>query len=131
MIVADASVVIEALLGTPLSVRCLSWLTDPSHEVCAPFLLDIEVMQVVRRYVLFSDISSERGREAVGDFMDLPIIRYPHEPLLHRIWELRNNCTAYDAAYIALAEALPAVLITCDARLAGSSGHSAEIEVVR
>lgn len=131
MIVADASVVIEALLGTPLSKICLTRLTDPSHQVCVPAILDIEVVQVIRRYVLYSEITSERGREAVEDFLELPIIRYPHEPLLHRIWELRDNCTAYDAAYIALSEALSAPLITCDARLAGSPGHSAEVEVIR
>jgi predicted nucleic acid-binding protein len=68
--------------------------------------------------------------EALEDLADFPITRYPHTPLLSRIWELRHNVTAYDAAYLALAEALPAPLITRDAKLAAVAGHRARVELM-
>jgi len=71
-----------------------------------------------------------RGKEALRDLTDFPIIRYPHDMLLFRVWELRNNLTANDAVYVALAEALSAPLLTRDARLASSPGHSATIELI-
>ena len=73
---------------------------------------------------------SERGVEALEDLVDLPIARYPHQPFLPRIWELRRNVTAYEAAYLALAEALVAPLVTRDTKLASAAGHHAQIEVV-
>jgi predicted nucleic acid-binding protein len=88
------------------------------------------VLQVLRRYALAGEIDDERGLQAVEDLNDLPIVRYPHDPLVSRIWELRNNVTAYDAAYIALAEALDATLLTRDEKLAASPGHGAAIELV-
>ena len=72
----------------------------------------------------------ERGREAIDDFSDFPVTRYPHHLFLTRIWQLRNNMTAYDAVYVALAESLAVPLLTCDARLAAAPGHSAEIELL-
>jgi len=75
-------------------------------------------------------MTPDRGLEAIYDFLDLPIERYPHELLLERIWELRNNMTAYDAAYVALAESLSAPLVTRDRWLTSSGGHHAEIEVL-
>ena len=70
-----------------------------------------------------------RMRYVRTDFLDLAIVRYPHTPLLDRIWELRANLTAYDAAFVALSEALDAPMITCDAALAGVPGHSADVEL--
>jgi len=93
-------------------------------------LLDVEVAQVIRRYALNGEIDSERGRMALIDLVDLPLRRYPHDFLLPRIWNLRNNLTAYDAAYVALAEALDAPLLTRDRRLAAAAGHRAQIELV-
>jgi predicted nucleic acid-binding protein len=130
LIVVDASAIIEVLLNTLAGENLTDRLLDPSEPVAAPHLLDVEVLQVLRRYSLTGDIDDERGREAVEDLNDLPITRYPHDPLLSRIWELRNNVTAYDAAYIALAEALGATLLTRDEKLAATPGHGAAIELV-
>ena len=85
--------------------------------------------QVLRRYAAAGTLTSERGLAALTDLADFPVHRYPHDWLLPRVWELRHNVTAYDAAYVALAEALPAPLVSCDARLASAPGHSARIEV--
>ena len=121
MIVADASAVLEVLLNTSAGEGIADRLLDPAETVAAPHLLDLEVLQVLRRYTLTGDLDSDR---------DLPILRYPHEPLVFRVWDLRHNLTAYDAAYIALAEALDAPLLTRDARLAGAPEHGARIELV-
>jgi predicted nucleic acid-binding protein len=128
--VVDASAVVEALLQTPLGERCTRRLLRPDDQLCAPHLIDIEVAQVLRRFAQRSEIDDTRGREALHDLQDLPLERYPHEPFLRRIGELRHSLSAYDAAYIALAEALDAPLVTCDARLAGAHGHGARIEVI-
>lgn len=96
----------------------------------APHLLDVEVAQVLRRYAARGEIDRERGRAALADLADFPLYRYPHDFLLPRVWELRNNLTAYDAVYVALAEALDATLLTRDRRLAAAAGHRARIELV-
>lgn len=96
----------------------------------APHLLDVEAAQVIRRYAANGEIDSARGRLALADLADFPLRRYPHDFLLPRIWDLRNNLTAYDAAYVALAEALDAPLLTRDRRLAAAAGHRAQIELV-
>jgi len=93
--------------------------------------MDLEIAQVLRRYVLIGEMTPQRGKQALTDLADLEIFRYPHDLFLSRIWELRHNVTAYDAAYLALAESLPAPLITCDARLATTLGHRATVELVR
>jgi predicted nucleic acid-binding protein len=130
VIVLDASVVIEVLLNTPVGESLADRVLDPSETTCAPHLLDVEVLQVLRRYARRGDIDSERGRQAVDDLLDLPIERFPHDPFLPRIWELRQNATAYDATYIALAEALGATLLTRDERLARVPDHGATVEIV-
>jgi predicted nucleic acid-binding protein len=96
----------------------------------APHLIDIEVMQVLRRYEATHQVTAERASVAVTDLMDFPIRRYPHRFMLTRLWQLRNNLSAYDAAYIALAEALNAQLVTRDKRLASAPGHRAQIELI-
>jgi predicted nucleic acid-binding protein len=128
--VVDASAAIEALLRTPLGERCAERLLRRDDPLFAPHLLDIEVMQVLRRYARRGDLRDARGREALRDFVDFPVTRCSHEPLLERIWELRDSLSAYDAAYVALAEALDAPLVTCDARLARRRGHNARVEVL-
>ncbi|MBV9247635.1 MAG: type II toxin-antitoxin system VapC family toxin [Acetobacteraceae bacterium] len=130
MIVVDASALLEALLRTPAATVVERWLFDTGHTLHAPHLLDIEVAQVIRRYAASGEIDNQRGRVALADLADLPLERYPHDLLLPRIWELRNNLTAYDAAYVALAEALDALLVTRDRRLAAATGHHARVQVV-
>jgi predicted nucleic acid-binding protein len=130
MIVVDASAVLEALLRTPAAALVERRLFDPRETLHAPHLLDVEVAQVVRRYAVNKDIDGDRGRLALADLADFPVRRYPHDFLLPRVWELRNNLTAYDAVYVALAEALDAPLLTRDRRLAAAAGHHARIELV-
>jgi predicted nucleic acid-binding protein len=130
MIVVDASAVLEALLRTPAAGAVERRLFATSQTLHAPHLLDVEVAQVVRRYAANGEIDVERGRMALDDLVDLPLHRYPHDLLLPRVWDLRNNITAYDAMYVALAEMLDAPLITRDKRLAASTGHHALIELV-
>lgn len=95
----------------------------------APHLIDLEIAQVLRRYVRSASISAERGTEALNDFLDLPLTRYPHFVLLTRVWQMRHNLTAYDAAYLALAEALDAPLITRDRALA-ATGSRVQVKVI-
>ena len=130
MIVVDASALLEALLRTSSAKAVEDRLFTPHETLHAPHLLDVEVAQVIRRYAANGEIDSARGRLALEDLADLPLRRYPHDFLLPRIWELRNNLTAYDAAYVALAEALGAPLLTRDRRLAAAAGHRAQIELV-
>lgn len=91
----------------------------------------MEVTHVLRRFVASGELTEARAREAIEDHLVMGISRYPHDGLLTRIWQLRANCTAYDAAYLALSEALDAALITCDTRLADVPGTRATVEVVR
>jgi predicted nucleic acid-binding protein len=130
MIVVDASAVLEALLSMPAARAVEARMFEPSQTLHAPHLLDVEVAQVVRRYAANGDIDVARGRMALDDLADLPLHRYPHHILLPRVWDLRNNITAYDAMYVALAEVLDAPLLTRDKRLAASPGHHARIELV-
>ena len=130
MIVVDASALLEALLRTPSAKAVERRLFDPRQTLHAPHLLDVEVAQVIRRYAAKGEIDSERGRAALADLADLPIHRYPHDFLLPRVWDLRNTLTAYDAVYVALAEALDAPLLTRDQRLAAAAGHHARVELV-
>ena len=94
-----------------------------------PHLLDLEVTQVLRRLVREGALSAQRANEAIRDLLDLRITRYPHFVLLPRIWQLRHNFSAYDAAYIVLAEKLGGALVTRDRRLAAPTGHAATIEL--
>jgi predicted nucleic acid-binding protein len=130
VIVLDASAVLEVLLRTPAAAAVERYLFDPDQSLHAPHLIDVEVAQVLRRYANAGNLDPERGRAALADFTGLPLHRYPHEFLLERAWELRANLTAYDAVYIALAEALDAPLLTRDERLRNASGHHARVELV-
>lgn len=130
MIVVDASALLEALLRTSNAVAVERRLFDPQRTLHAPHLLDVEIAQVVRRYAASGEIDPDRGRAALADLSDFPLRRYPHGFLLPRVWELRNNIAAYDAIYVALAEALDAPLLTCDRRLAVAAGHRARVELV-
>jgi predicted nucleic acid-binding protein len=130
MIVVDASALLEALLRTPAAQMVEKRLFEARQTLHAPHLLDIEVAQVIRRYAAKGEIDSERGRAALADLADFPLRRYPHDFLLPRVWDLRNNLTACDAVYVALAEALDAPLLTRDQRVAAAAGHHARVELV-
>ena len=130
MLVVDASAILEVLLQTPDAAAVQERLFRANESWHAPHLLDLEVIQVLRRYVLARTMSEARGRDALRVFAAMPITRYPHEPFRRRIWDLRANVTAYDAVYLALAEALPAPLVTADGRLAAVPGHAADVEVL-
>jgi predicted nucleic acid-binding protein len=128
VIVLDASAVLELLLGTPAGARVARRIAAPAETLHAPHLVDLEVAQVLRRFERAGDIDEARGRDALEVLRSLDVARYPHDLLLPRIWQLRDAVTAYDAAYLALAEALAAPLLTTDARLARSRGHRAHVE---
>jgi predicted nucleic acid-binding protein len=128
MIVADASVILEVLLRTPIGTEIEKQLFAPGETIHVPHLTDLEVLQVLRRYSKNTVLSAVRARQAIEDYTDMPLNRYPHVVLLQRVWDLRHNFTAYDAAYIALAEALDASLMTCD-RAFATRGHRARVMV--
>ena len=130
MIVVDASAALESLLRTPAAEAVDSWLFDPTQMLHAPHLIDVEIAQVLRRYDAAGAIDPERSRAALADWSSFPVNRYPHDFLLPRVWELRHNLTAYDAVYVALAEALRAPLLTRDRRLAAAAGHNAQVQLV-
>lgn len=128
MIVVDTSAIIGVLAGQPRIPQLVDRLISDS-DLHAPHLLDVEFQHALRRLVVSGAITDERAADARMDFADLTVIRYPHVSLADRMWELRHNVTAYDAAFLALAEALDAPLVTCDARLARAPGHAASVEV--
>ncbi|MGB2623829.1 MAG: type II toxin-antitoxin system VapC family toxin [Candidatus Acidiferrum sp.] len=130
MIVLDASAAIEWLLQTRAGVDIDQRIFSRSETIHAPHLLDVEVAQVLRRYVRDKSITARRGQEALEDLTGIPLTRYPHDFLIPRIWELRATLTAYDAAYVALAELLDAPLLTRDGKIASATGHYAKVEVV-
>ena len=128
--VLDASGAVELLLNTAAGKRLATRLTDDSEVVHAPHLIDLEITQVLRRYTRHGTLNARSGALALARWRDLDIQRYSHEPFLDRIWQLRDTVTAYDAVYVALAEALSTVLVTGDRRLVGSSGVNVAIELV-
>lgn len=129
MIVLDASAVVEWLLRTTAGQRIHQRISLHPRSLHAPHLLDIEVLHVLRRLVHRGIVSESRADEAVRDLVDLRITRHPHSGFVPRIWQLRDNFSAYDAAYVALAEGLGATLLTRDARLASAPVDAASIEL--
>lgn len=130
MIILDASAALELILDSSAAAAVREKILANGGRLAAPHLLDVEVAQVLRRYHRGGEISDQRARMALADLADLPLTRYPHTPFLDRIWELRENLTGYDAAYVALAEALAMPLLTCDAKLASAPRHGARIELI-
>lgn len=129
MIVLDASAAVDWLLQTSAGQRIEQRIYSATESLHAPHFLDLEVTQVLRRLVREGTVSAIRADEAIRDLLDLRITRYAHFVLLPRIWHLRHNFSAYDAAYVVLAEKLGAALVTRDGRLAAAPGHSATIEL--
>jgi predicted nucleic acid-binding protein len=130
--VLDASSVVELLLGSARGDAVVAAVRDAGAEarLHAPDLMDVEVAQVLRRHVAEGTLPETRAEAAIELLERLPVTRHPARILLPRIWALRENLTAHDAAYVSLAEALGATLLTCDARLARAPGHGADVVAV-
>lgn len=126
----DASLAVELLLQTPRAAPLTATLLAAQEDLHAPHLIDVEVLQVLRRLCAQSEMTDRRAQEATRDLADLPLIRHSHELLLDRAWELRLNLTIYDGVYVALAELLDAPLWTLDRRLAGAPGLRTEVKVI-
>jgi len=129
MIVLDTSAAIDWLLQTPSGLRIEQRIYSHEDTLHSVHLIDVEFVQVLRRLVREGALTPRRAEEAMEDMAALRMTRYAPVVLMQRIWQLRQNLTAYDAAYVALAEALQAPLITRDHRIASAPGHSAAIEV--
>ena len=130
MIVLDASAAVELVLQTPRAERIAARALHPAERLHAPHLIDVEVAQAMRRLLQSREITAARADVALSDFEGLVIERHAHRPLFRRVWGLRASLSAYDATYVALAEALAAPMLTCDDKLARAHGHKAKIEVV-
>ena len=130
MIVVDASALLELLLQTSLGARVEARLFRNDDELHAPHLVDVEIVQGLRRLVRTGEVSPGRADEAIADLTDLDVHRHAHVDLLGRAWKLRNNISAYDAMYVVLAEAIEAPVVTCDGPLSKAPGHRARIEVI-
>ena len=125
MTVLDASIVVELLTNGALADSIRTELARRSDSFLVPHLIDVEVVSAIRRLAAGQRIDAHRSAQLLRGLAALPAERYAHTPLIGRIWELRHNFTAYDAAYIALAEATGSVLYTCDEKLRG--GHRARV----
>jgi predicted nucleic acid-binding protein len=131
MIVLDASAVVELLLDTATGRRVSTLIADAEVGLHVPHLLDVETISALRRFAREGLVDDEEAEAAIDNLLALDLQRHSHEGLLERVWALRKNVSAYDAIYVALAEALNATLITCDGRLARASATQARVEVVK
>jgi predicted nucleic acid-binding protein len=132
MIVLDASAIAELLLQTALGTRVEARLfrADDDDDWHAPHLVDVEVLSALRRLVRTKVINSRRAAEAIDDLAALPIVRHGHVDLVPRAWELRQNLTAYDAIYVALAESLDATVVTCDRAFRDAPVQAARVDLI-
>ena len=132
MIVLDASAAVSIFLNIgPQAARIRQRIVQPEETLHVPHLFDVEVLHVLRRHTLSGALSESRGRLALRRLSSTRLTRYPHALFVQRIWELRHDLTAYDAAYVALAETLDAPLLTTDRQLAQAPGIRAEVELYR
>ena len=128
-VVLDASAIVELLLGSRTGAVIRRRLADPRISLHGPELVDLEVLNVVRRYVLAGRLDPARAAGAFRNLFDLDLERHRHGPLLGRIWSWRSNLTTYDASYVTLAEVLDAPLLTADRRLANAPNLPIRVEV--
>jgi predicted nucleic acid-binding protein len=128
LVVVDASLILAIIAGDDRSPQLLDRIA--SHEMHAPHFIDLEVIQTVRKTVLHKHATLTAANASLATFARLPILKHAHSPLLERIWELRDNFSAYDATYVALAELLGVPLLTRDARMSRATGHRVPIEFV-
>ena len=129
MIVLDASAAVEYLTEPTAIGEWVRRTIEHEEEIAAPHVIDLEVVSALRKKLLRKAITRRAADNAVVDFQDLAVMRYPVTTLLPRVWELRASLSPYDAAYVVLAEALESKLVTTDARLARSRGHRVPIVV--
>jgi predicted nucleic acid-binding protein len=131
VIIFDASAAVDLLLQIQPNASVVSEKLGKTGETLhVPHIFDAEVVQALRRYSLRKELSAARARQALDDLEALRLFKYPYMPLLPRVWQLRAHFTAFDAAYVALAELLGAPLVTSDRRLGRAGGHRATVEVV-
>jgi predicted nucleic acid-binding protein len=133
MLVVDASAATELVLGRPAGLGVAKHFVEHAFALHAPHLVDVEILSALRRLLSSGEASAERAREAIADVLDLPIERYAHDILVPRIWQLRENFSAYDACYVALAESVadePVPLLTADARLARAVADHVDVPVL-
>ena len=130
MIVLDASAAFELLLNTKSGRQVAGFIRSSATSLHAPHLIDIEITQTLRRYLLAGEVSLQRAETALEAWQDIAVTRHPHSPLIRDIWGYRNNLTAYDGAYVVLAEHLDAVLVTCDSALAGAPDLGPRVQVI-
>ena len=128
MIVVDSSLAIELFLPTSLGERIAERVFDEERHV--PHLIDVEFASALRRLTRFGGLDGNAAQRALDNFGDWRLVRHEHGNLLPRIWQLRDSVSAYDAAYVALAESLEAPLLSCDAKLSRAHGHRARIELL-
>lgn len=131
MIVLDPSALVELLLVTPTGQAVATRIADPALGLHVPHLADVEVAQALRRYAKGGELAAADAALALEDLRALDLQRHAHEPLLDRVWELRQNLSAYDAVYVALAEVLETTLLTCDQRLSRAPGLARRVELVK
>ena len=129
MIVLDASAVVEVLLHSSMRA-VLNQRLHGTRLVHAPHVLDLEITSALRRHCALGSLTQDRGRQALEDFRNMRVLRHRHTPYLARIWQFRENFTAYDACYSALAEALGATLLTRDRALASARLQRGNVEVI-
>jgi predicted nucleic acid-binding protein len=118
--------VLQTTAGRTIAAR----IADPDVGLHVPHLADVEILQALRRYASSGKLSTTSALAALDEFRALDLQRHSHEPLLDRVWQLRENLSAYDAVYVALAEGLDAVLVTCDGRLARAPGMARRVELI-
>lgn len=128
LLVLDASSAIEFLLNTDAGKRIATRVENPAVSIHVPHLIDLEIMHVLRRYTHRGLLSGAHGALALAQWRAVDLERYAHEPFLDRIWQLRDNLSAYDAVYVALTEALAAVLVTGDRHLVRAPGLRIRVE---
>ena len=127
--VLDASAIVELVLGTWTGMRIRQRLSDPRISLHSPELVDLEILNVLRRYVNRDSVAPARAALAIRNLNELDLRRHRHGPMLQRIWSWRANLTAYDAAYVTLAEVMDGPLLTTDGRLSRAPGLSIPVEV--